>query len=200
MKGSQPLRGLAGDHDAARRVCGGVQTGGRGGHEVTDDDRRFQAGYLHQAVDLIGDVLLRDRLALALAVSGQVDREARHRVAEPVDDRLPDSPVEGQPVHEHGRRASAAGNGDATSTRPARTSARSPAWISRTKSGMSGRLQGMADTCSAFMQPKASGGDTADGEVFSVAGSECGVGHVSNGVCPIVGRDNFGINVGVFGE
>ena len=82
----------------------------------------FQAGCLHQAVDLIGDVLLRDRLALALAVSGQADRQARRRVAGPVDDRLPDSPVEGQPVHEHDRRASAAGNGDATSIRPARTS------------------------------------------------------------------------------
>ena len=100
-------------------------------------DRMFQAGCLHQAVDLIGDVLLRDRLALALAVRGPVDREARHRVTEPVDDRLPDSPVEGQPAYEHDRRVSAAGNGDATSIRPARTSARSPAWISRTKSGMS---------------------------------------------------------------
>jgi hypothetical protein len=66
-------------------------------------------------VDLIGDVLHRDRLALALPVSGQVEREARHRVAEPVDDRLPDSPVEGQPVHEHDRPAFAAGNGNATS-------------------------------------------------------------------------------------
>jgi hypothetical protein len=70
---------------------------------------------LHQAVDLIGDVLHRDRLAPALAVSGQVDRKARHRVAEPVDARLPDSPTEGQPVHEHDRPAFAAGNGDATS-------------------------------------------------------------------------------------
>jgi hypothetical protein len=73
-------------------------------------------------VDLIGDVLLRDWLALALAVSGQADREARHRATEPVDDRLPDSPVEGQPVHKHDRRACAAGNSDATSIRPARTS------------------------------------------------------------------------------
>jgi hypothetical protein len=87
---------------------------------VTDDDRTFQAGCLHQAVDLISDVLHRDRLALALVVSGQVDREARHRVAEPVDDRLPDSPTEGQPVHEHDRPAIAAGNGDATSI-PTRT-------------------------------------------------------------------------------
>jgi len=72
-------------------------------------------------------------------MSGRVDREARHRVAELVDDRLSDSPVEGQPVYEHHRRASATGNGDATSVRPARTSARSPAWISRTKSGRCGR-------------------------------------------------------------
>jgi hypothetical protein len=118
MKGSQPLRGLVDGHEAARRVCGGVQTGGRGGDGVTDDDRTFQAGCWHPAVDLIGDVLLRDRLALALAVSGPADREARHRVAEPVDDRLPDSPVEGQRVHEHDRRASAAGSGDATSIDP----------------------------------------------------------------------------------
>jgi hypothetical protein len=61
-------------------------------------------------VDLIGDVLLRDRLALALAVSGQIDREARHRVAEPVGDRLSDAPVEGQPVHEHDRRAPCRGS------------------------------------------------------------------------------------------
>jgi len=53
-------------------------------------------------------------------VSRQVDRKARHRVAAPVDDRLPDSPVEGQPVHEHDRPAFAAGNGDATSI-PTRT-------------------------------------------------------------------------------
>ena len=35
----QDLRGLVDDHDVARRVCGGVQTGGRGGDGVTDDDR-----------------------------------------------------------------------------------------------------------------------------------------------------------------
>ena len=120
--GSSPRRGLVDDHDAARRVRGGGQAGGRGGDGLTDADRTPQAGYSHQAVELIGDVLHRDRLALALAVSGQVDREARHRVTEPVDDRLPDSPVEGRPVHAHDRRASAAGNADATSIRPARTS------------------------------------------------------------------------------
>jgi hypothetical protein len=139
-QGSQPLRGPADAHDAARRVCS-VHTGGRGGDGVTDDDRRFQAGCLHQAVDLMGDVLLRDRLTLALAATGQADRQARHRVAEPAYDRLPDPPAEGQPVHEHDRRASAASNGDATSTRPARTSARSPAWISHAKSGMTGHAR-----------------------------------------------------------
>jgi len=34
------------------------KTGGRGGDGVTDDDRTFQAGCLHQGVDLISDVCI----------------------------------------------------------------------------------------------------------------------------------------------
>jgi len=56
-------------------------------------------------VDPLGNALQRRRLAAAVAVRRQVDRDAGDRAVQPVDDRPPGAAVEGQPVQEYDRGA-----------------------------------------------------------------------------------------------
>ena len=56
---------------------------------------------------LSGDLLERCRGAAALAVGGQIDRDAPYRAAEALDDRPPAAAVERQSVQEDDWRASA---------------------------------------------------------------------------------------------
>jgi hypothetical protein len=56
-------------------------------------------------VDPLGDPVQRRRPAAAVAVRRQVDRDAGDGIVQPVDDRPPYAPVEGQSVQEDDRRA-----------------------------------------------------------------------------------------------
>ena len=72
---------------------------------MAHDDRALGAQFPDEPVDLLGDVFQRRRLAAAVAVRGQVDRDASDGAVQLVDDRPPGAAVEGQPVQEYDRGA-----------------------------------------------------------------------------------------------
>ena len=75
---------------------------------MPDDDRPLDAESLDEVVDLGRDLGQRTGGPGALALSGQVDRDCVHRVAEPVNDRLPDPALESVAGEEHDGDASSA--------------------------------------------------------------------------------------------
>ena len=67
---------------------------------MPDHDRPLDAQLVQPRADQGREALKRKRRAAALPVPGQVEGDATHTVAEPVDDRVPTAAVEGQAVEE----------------------------------------------------------------------------------------------------